>query len=222
MAYGYTFGNLISDLESEINQGLSGDTKTVTATEAKRWLNRGYYLVRRAVAQTGQDFFVKESTSDLEDGQSDYTLPDDFLQMYRLEIQPTSEATRFVAIEIKLNDLRVYQYNGSIDSPLYTLIGEEVRLFPTPSTDVTSGLRIWYYNAPITLVETTDVVYVPDGFEELLVVYAASKAKRKLGLNNEARALKEEFRIGIEEMKDAIKARGADRNTYVRDNESYY
>jgi len=199
-----TFLEMQTAVGELINQAVTDDTKTITETEVKRNLNIGYGLVKNAVVATNQSFYLRLAKADLVEDQSRYSLPTDLRRISRVEVGYTASTTRERVQRVDRNakdDPNVVQSEGR---PAYYVTGDMIELDPEPSSDVTDGLWLWYIEDTGDMSDDDDEPNLPKGWEYLPVLYAASKAKRKVGLNTEAESHLTEFKLEIADMKDEL------------------
>jgi len=213
-----TFGDMITNVGYLINQDLSGDTKLVTRTEVKANLNRAYHKVYNKVTSLGQGYGLREAYTDLVSGQSRYGFPDDFMKFDRLEVGYTTEDSRVLTQVINRDAINDPQQAVSPATPVVALLGNMYQLFPTPTTTVSNGLHLWYIENVVDLVDNTDEPVLPNGYEDLLIEYAAGQAKRRQGLMDEAREMINDFGLSLETMTDEVVDRVDEGgNVVVRD-----
>lgn len=217
----YTFVNSQSDVGSYINQDVSDDTKTVTGTEVKRWLNIAYKQMQNALLSANQDYYLQESYADLVASQNDYSLPTDTLKLQRVEIGYESADDRVVADKIELNNMREDAYTGSTQTPYFAVHKNLIRLFPTPPINVTDGLRIFYYPLITELSADGNTYDLPKGYEYLPAYFAAANAKMKLGLFDEASSFMNQFNAGVADMVVEVIERVDDNNTFIQVRQDY-
>jgi len=188
-----------------INQDVSTDNLLVTETEVKANLNRGYQKVVNRLASLGQDYYVRLAKANLVANQNLYGLPLDFRKMIRVEVAPNDEGTRYKAHRVDSN-----AFGDPVDTnilptaPVYSIRGKNIDLKPTPLTNVTRGLWMWYIENVADLAEDDDEPDIPFEFGDLPIEYAAAKAKARQGLFDEASFLMAEFERGLEKMTDEL------------------
>lgn len=198
-----------------INQTVTDDTKTVTETEVKAWLNIGYQKAINALISTNQNFLARWADANLVASQKFYALPSDFRKMRRVEIGYETSATRYRATRMDRNVPADPSKTFSTANPVYFIVGDMIELNPTPSINVTDGLRMLYIEDPADLSGDNDVPKLPAGYHYLPVHYAVSKAKQRLGLKTEANDYLAEFLGDIETMKEEVVDRAEDNNDMV-------
>lgn len=197
-----------------INQALSGDTLTVTLTEVKRNLNIAYKQVVSAVITANQDYYMEEGKADLVSGQSRYALPTDCKRLSRLEISYDG-TTYYRATPMSVNSVDDVNMTFSATEPFYYLVGNDFVITPSPSADVTDGMKLWYLENVVDLTDNTDLYDIPLGYEHLPVLYATAMAKKKLGMIEEGNDLILQFKEGLMRMTDEIAPRKEDEAEMV-------
>lgn len=222
-----TFLTLQTRVGELINQAVTDDTKTVTLTEVKANLNIGYTKLVSAVVAVNEDFYLTSAKANLVASQELYALPVDSngrcncRKLKRLEIGYESSSTRRLAVKLdrdfKGDPTAVY----STGSPAYYIIGNQIELDPTPSSNVTEGLKFYYVKSPVDMSANGDYPDLPSGYEWVPLLYAAAKGKQRLGLLTEASDLLMEFKGEIETMKDELLMRAIDQPGFVKYNGDY-
>lgn len=198
-----TFLEMQTRVGELINQAVTDDTKTITETEVKANLNVGYNMVKGAVTRVNQSFYLRKADTDTVASQASYTLPTDLRRISRVEIEYV-DGTPVKAQYLDRNFKESANLTYSTDNPAYSVVGNMIELDPTPSSAVTDGLIIWYIENPADMSNDADEPSLPVGYEYLPVLYATSRAKRKLGLDGEANTLYTEFRAEIANMQDEL------------------
>ena len=199
-----TLDEMVSSVGELINQAVTDDTKTVTKTEVRRNINIGYGLVKNAVISTNQSYYLRLTKADLVADQSRYSLPDDLIRIARLEIGYSSSTTRERAQRLDRNFPDDPDLVQSEASPEYYVTGNMIELNPEPDSALTDGLWLWYIENPGDMTSGSETPDIPLGWHFLPILYATSKAKRKLGLNTEAESNLVEFEAKIEDMQDQL------------------
>lgn len=184
-----------------INQDVTTNNLTVTETEVKANLNRGYQKVVNRIASLAQDYYVRLSKANLVANQSLYGLPSDFRRMIRVEVAPTDATKRYKAYRVDTNAFDdPADYAGDPTSPTYSMRGKNIEIKPTPENNITNGLWMYYVETVNDLSADDDVPNIPPQFEDLPIEYAVAKAKARLGLMDEAQMHLAEFYRELEEM----------------------
>jgi hypothetical protein len=188
-----------------------------------RAVNYAYMEVYAAVVETYEDYYRTKFSTNLKADQQEYLLPDNTYKVRRLEVQydPNGKARKAAPFNFDQERLALSSVDsGSPDYPMYYLSGNVLGLKPVPASDVTKGLRGWVIVAPNELVETTDVINIPfpERYAALIPLGAAGELLRK-GQQEETVASKylDDFRIGLEKMKQELEDRFADGFKYIID-----
>lgn len=206
---------MVTRVSELINQSLTDDTKTVTKTEVEENLNIAYQKVINRVRTLNQDYYVRESRTDLVEDQSTYSLPSDFSKLRRLMLGYDNASTLHAAFRIDRAALNNNRYSFSTANPAYTFISDAIEIFPTPTKDVTNGIYLWYVEDVVAMEDDADEPNVPSGYESLPIQYAVAKAKTRLGLLDEARMELEEFREELHNMTVEQTMRADDQHDFV-------
>ncbi len=154
---------------------VQSDFVTDTAESLDAWINEGGQKLHELLIKAyGSEYLEKSTTFTTVSGQTDYTLPSDFLTLYGFDfpiggvsfsLLPYARAER----NLYRNTLQGYWRQR----PRYKLSGSNVRLLPAPAGGVT--VTIWYAPVFTLLVTNTPsgVVNFPNGWERYIVAYAA-------------------------------------------------
>lgn len=205
---------MITNVASLINQSLADDTLTVTRTEVKSFLNIGYAISRNALLSMSEDYGVRLSTTDLVADQSYYLLPSDCRKLRRLEV--SYNGTDWYRVQrINRNAIGDPETTFSDANPMYSIVGNNIEIFPTPSSNVTGGLRLWYVEDNGDLSADDSTVKLPNAYTHLPILYASSMAKKKLGLDGEALQELNIFNSQVEIMKNEVLNQGDDSPEFV-------
>jgi len=184
-----------------INQDVSTDNLTVTETEVKLNLNRGYQKVVNRIVSLAQDYYVRLSKTNLVADQSLYGLPSDYRRMVRVEIAPEDADERYRVTRTQINAYdHPVDYYGDETEPTYTIRGKNIEIQPTPENNITNGLWMYYVETVPDMSADDDEPNLPPEFSDLPIEYAVAKAKARLGLIEEAQLLLGEFYRELEEM----------------------
>ena len=206
-----------------INQDVSTDNLLVTKTEVKANINRAYQKLVNRLVSLGQDYYVRLAKANLVGGQNLYGLPVDFRKMIRVEIAPEDEGTRYKAHRLDSNAFGdPVDTNIAPTTPVYSIRGKNIDLKPTPTSNVTRGLWMWYVENVSDLVQDDDEPNIPLEFGDLTIEYAAAKAKARKGLFDEASFLMAEFERGIEKMTDELVNANSDDPEQVVIRDTYF
>lgn len=188
-----------------------------------RAVNYAYMEVYAAVVETYEDYYRTKFSTTLKANQQEYLLPDNTYKVRRLEVQydPNGRARKAQPFNFDSERSGIGDVNtGSSSAPMYYLSGNVLGLKPVPAVEVASGLRGWIIVTPNELVETTDEINIPfpERYAGLIPLGAAGELLRK-GQQEETVASKylDDFRIGLEKMKQELEDRFADGFKYIID-----
>jgi hypothetical protein len=211
-----TFLEMQTRVGELINQEVTGDTKTITLTSVKANLNIGYRDVVNAVASTNENYYWRKTMANLVAGQATYSLPTDAKKIRRIEVgyESISDMRRPQRLDRDSRGEANLVY--SVSAPVFYVVGNNIELDPTPSENVTNGLQLWYLEHPSDMSNNTDEPDVPEGYEQLPIVYAVAKAKLQLGLDVEHRSQLSEFEDRLFKMKAELLSRGVGDNDFVQ------
>jgi hypothetical protein len=195
-----TLQDLINIVARGTNRELTDDTKTITKSEVIDFINYGYQKCVNSLLGANQEFFTRETLADLVASQSTYAQPTDCRRIGRLELAYGTTDDYNRAEKINWSEVDNPEYSFSVAQPFYFVIDRSYRVLPTPTANVTNGIRLYYTENPSDLVELTDVTRLPIGFENVPAQYAISRVFRKLGKDQEANLALNEFEQGRSEM----------------------
>lgn len=199
------------------------DSNDVTDAQLFRLLNDDIIDKAEFVSSMKQDFLLKPATAiNLVASQSDYTLATDILKIKKVVVSYDG-TNSYIAYPRDLNlDLDLNSQDESTNEPFYTFIDQtdstevKIRLYPTPTSNVTGGLNYWYVARPTALTLTTETPVTPpelhDSHVQSLVKIIAQK-KGDSGLFSRADALETR---AVLEFKSRYATRGDDtRPTFI-------
>ena len=215
-----TFANMILRVGELINQDVATDNLTVTRTEVKANLNRGYQKVVNRIASLAQDYYVRLAKTNLVADQSLYGLPSDYRRMIRVETAPEDADERYKATRADTNSFDdPVDYYGDATNPTYSIRGNNIEIKPTPENNITNGLWMYYVETVEDMSADDDEPNLPPEFNDLPVEYATAKAKARLGLMDEAQLHLAEFYRELEEMTNNLTNSNSDdpEQVVVRD-----
>lgn len=211
-----TFSDMQTRVGELINQSVSDNTKTVTNTEVKAYLNIGYKKAKNAVVSVNESYYTRLAKADLVANQATYSLPDDSRKIRRVEVGYDVSTTRYEATRLDRNSKPDPNTSFNQGAPVFYIVGDSIELDPTPDTAVTDGLWLWYLEDVGDMVNASDEPNLPQGYDYTPIFYAVAKAKQRLGLEGEAQAYLAEFNTELEVMKREIIGRGVGDNDYVK------
>jgi hypothetical protein len=186
-------------------------------------INYSYMELYAAVIETYEDYYIAKHEENLKAGEQEYSLPDDFYKIRRVETKYASGDQYYKASPYNFDQfarsVESTDY-GSTSRPRYDLSGSYLRLMPIPAEDVTDGIKLWYIKTISELVENTDEIDIPfaDRYANLIPLGAASHLLRK-GQQEEDVANKyyAQYQLGIEKMKQELENRYLDGTKMILD-----
>lgn len=208
------FSDQVTTVSELINQSLADDTKTVTLTSVKRNLNRGYKKVVNRVVALNQDYYLRLAKTNLVADRSVYALPSDFKALRRLDILYDG-VTSVRGERIDRQTINDPMMQVSEFGPLYSLISNGIELYPTPETNVTSGLWLWYIEDVADMTDDEDIPNVPLGYDDLCIEYAVAMAKMTQGEVDEGALYLGRFDKALDDMTLEQVTRATDNNNFV-------
>lgn len=209
-----TFAQMVTAVSELINQPLTDDTKTVTLTSVKRNLNRGYKKIVNRVCALDQDYYLRLAKANTVANRAVYSLPTDFKQLRRLDVIYTG-TTRVRGQRIDRQTIYDPMTTISESTPLYSIISNGIEIYPTPTSNVTSGLWLYYIEDVSDMSDDSDIANVPLGYEDLCIDYAVGMAKATQGRSDESQLYLSNFAVGIENMTQEQVTRATDNNDFV-------
>lgn len=125
-------------------QTIAGDDTATTLVQLKQDMNIGQ---QRFNAALGRYFSRKQQFTDLVDGQSIYQTPIDSIRVIGMTVMVSdtyATPVKEIRSEFEWRQLTAYPYDSNWPAFYFVLGSDEVQLWPTPSQDVTNGLRFYY------------------------------------------------------------------------------
>lgn len=148
--------------------------------ELNNWIYEGAKDIARR-SETIQNFHSQIS---IHAQVGKYSMPDDVIRIHRVEFMVSGDT---YVVEASTYAEMDYYWGSRQTSPSsypanYVLWGTpgstlEMQLYPIPSQNGT--MNIYYYRLPIKPVRDTDMVEVPAGWEDCVVLYCEYMAKRR-------------------------------------------
>lgn len=183
-----------------------------SATGIDAWINEGNQKVQELLVKAyGEQFLETTSSFNTVAGTTDYNLPTDMLAFYGIDLtiggwkfalQPYNNTER----NLQANALATY----AGQRPRYKLIGMAtgvIRLLPAPGAVYAAVLH--YAPSATLLVNTTDSINLPNGWERYIVLYTAIQMKMKQ--EDDVRALSAELEKMEVELAEIAQRRNADQ-----------
>jgi hypothetical protein len=172
----------ISDINSMVSFRASTDTTQYSAANRLISTNRWYQKIVTMILGAQDEWDWDDSnqsdypiaTTNLIAGQQDYTFPGSLkiLKIKRAEISLDGVTwKRLQPFDINqfalATDTTSIRNNFSTDQPCYDMEYNAIKLYPTPTANVTTGLKIWFLREPVefTTAEVTAGTKEP-GFDE--------------------------------------------------------
>lgn len=176
-------------------------------------------LINNIKTQVNEDFFYDEWTANLVSGQREYTLPTRTVsvagcnKVLGISILTSSAATEFTkcyetSVGALPDDLSRYSSLQPSESPMYVISDNSVFIYPSPSENVTGGLKIYGIADPIDLATggAESTVKIPLEQHEVIVhglVYWHYKSQQRVEKAMEAKAVYDEAkRFMISQLSD--------------------
>jgi hypothetical protein len=192
-------------------------------SQLDRAINYAYMELFASVIETYEDYYTTETTTPLVAGQRKYSLPDRFYKIRRLEVKYSAEDTYRKAHPYNMDVQRRGlgdTTSGTTNYPQYFLTGNFLNLNPIPSESVDAGGYMLFIKQPPELALEDDAINIPfeDRYAGLIPLGAAGELLRK-GQQEETVASKylDDFRVGLEKMKQELEDRTADESKSIID-----
>lgn len=166
----------LDSLEAQVRQ--RSDTGSLTdrfpQPEVWEYINQSWTELYNKLIQTGQEYFLSQSTINTSAGTSDYALPPNFYLDKGVDVT--------VAGQLYVLDRWLWEERGQYDQLVtwspgmpwsYLVVGSNLSLRPTPGASY--SLTLSYYPAPTRMASGSDTIDGMAGFEEYVVNDAAAK-----------------------------------------------
>lgn len=167
-------------------QRLARDSNDGTLTQLKEDMNTGYHLFN---AKLSRYFSRKQQFTDLNDGQQIYQTPIDCIRVIGMTVAVSNTyqtPVKEIRSEYEWRQITAYPYNSNWPAFYFMIGNDELALWPTPSQDVTNGLRFYYQQQDhdlsvedVTSTSTSTTVTVTNGSETVTATGAAFTAQMK-------------------------------------------
>lgn len=157
----------------------------------KRWLNTGQ---RKAVQES--EFRTQEEAKAFTTTKADSTLelPADFSRWIDFYNSETGESLQ--SLELREFDAQ----EATTGRPTaYTVVGNQITLYPSP--DAAYGLSLRYWRLPADMSADGDKPEIPVQYHEILIAYAMNKAYLRENDYQAAGVWKAEWEAGIAKMR---------------------
>lgn len=150
------------------------------------------YYLRQVVdfLNTNEEKFGKKAKTTLNvlPNIEKYKVPQDFLRIKRAEITYDGSTWRILRpmddSEQTEDSLTATNINNDYATsfPYYELFGDSLYLRPIPTTNVSLGLRIWYYGRPTLITNiSVDVIQTPQDYHGYLAYGVSSEVATRQG-----------------------------------------
>lgn len=147
-------------------------------------------------------------------GQSDYEVPDDFIQIESVEIEGRTIPHLSMQTLDEYDRTRSQNGNGSVRS--YFTKGRTIFLSPPPNKAIVKGLDIWYLKRPKDLTDDNQISDLPVTMHDDVVLFALTRCKELDEEFEQAMSIKRDYFERINEGKDEIYDEYADSYPSVR------
>ena len=158
----------LSQLQTFVSVQLDDLNKTYfTAAQITVYLNNACREVQKLLLGANQNYYVKCVVTPLVSGQQSYALPQDFLQLNRLDIITNgtgANQTYYPVAPITINQQDMVATYSAGDPSYYFIQKNRLMLYPWPQTAYTLRLR-YSYLIP-NMVNESDVPDVPEQYHE--------------------------------------------------------
>jgi hypothetical protein len=162
------------------------DANDVTDAQLFVLINNAISDQVKFVAGLQEDFLVKDGAAqNLVSGTSDYTLATDVLQLSQVRLKLDGTNQYVAQRRSRSSDTELNSESESISAPVYETITQSsatefiIRLFPTPTANVTDGLNYTYVFRPADLTTTSQVPVTPPELHPALVQELVKHLKQR-------------------------------------------
>lgn len=140
-----------------------------------KYLNNAAKETQKLLNMSGNNFYLRCLTTPLINGQQDYILPMDFVDLNRLDVilqgsPPNQVFTPLSSITVNQIDLII---TGPGQPSYYYLKQDRIVLWPTPAISGTMLLRLFYSYELGEMVNDSDIPNIPEYYHEFIGVLAA-------------------------------------------------
>lgn len=127
-------------------QVIAGDFTANTLVQLKQDINVGYHRFNTSL---GRYFSRKQQFTDIINEQSIYQTPIDSIRIIGMTLSVGDSNTyktplKEIRSEFEWRQIKAYPYNSNWPAYYFVLGNDEVEIWPTPSQDVTNGIRFYY------------------------------------------------------------------------------
>lgn len=128
-------------------QRISRDTSAGTLTQLQQDMNTGYAMFNSKLSRY---WSRKQQFTDVIANQGIYQTPIDSIRIIGMTVAVSStwqQPVKEIRSEFEWRQITAYPYNSNWPAYFFVLGNDEVQLWPTPSQNVTNGLRYYYQQA---------------------------------------------------------------------------
>jgi len=220
-------GALIIDFKNLI--GPAGRGSEVSNPGILVWLNDAYMKAVGEINEVNPDFFTKQVSTAVIEGQGEYELPPDFEKMVMISLSyDDSTYVRALPLNNVGQALDIQQstsVNFTTSQPYYYITSTHFGILPVPDATHDNTLKIWYTYSPPLLAEDFDEPAIPYRMQSVLKydMYA-----NYLDQNDEhvaAEKMRQRFGASIAQLVDQLAVRQVDQPRTVEvtnDNGIYF
>jgi hypothetical protein len=163
---------IVDDIFNKVKRQFGDESGVqLTDTDIIRYVNEG----QRQIVMQNEGLLEKISTSNAVKDQASYTIPTDLLILRSISYKASSDVSYY-----RLKGLAYQQFNEYIDgwdgtaygsaTPLvFSQFAGNIILFPTPDSNVTNGIKIFYNRTPVDVVTSSDTPDLPLLYHDALV-----------------------------------------------------
>jgi hypothetical protein len=160
-----------------------------------KYLNNAAKETQKLLIMSGNNYYLKCVTTPLNNNQQDYILPDDFVDLNRLDVilsgtPPNQTFTPLTSITVNQIDLIL---NTSGQPSYYFLKQNRLVLWPTPTSSNQFLLRLFYSYQLAEMVNDTDIPNIPEYYHEFIGILAAIDGFLRDGRDPSSLILKRTF-----------------------------
>lgn len=162
------------------------NTGTLSNSNLFLFLNERNRQYCAALQGVREDFLGERSTTDLVGNQQEYQLPDDCMRLKKVEVlydgtnwKPAkffdiNERPRYgmngtFGAEVLPTDSTTISSNFSTDWPFVDVLENSLFLYPIPTSNVTNGLKLYYFKRPQDMASTALSADLPKEYHSYLV-----------------------------------------------------
>lgn len=169
------------DMRMQVRSAI--DEKTSRAWDDYE-LNNWIYEGARDIGRRSETIQEYSENITVQAGHAKYAMPEDVIRIHRVEFHTSDQ--QYIVQASTYAEMDQYwgswQSNESSYPSFYVLWGTpgmslEMQLYPVPSQ--TGTLTVFYYRHPKKPVNDSDMVEIPFGWEDAVVLYCEYQAKRR-------------------------------------------